>query len=289
MRYEDYYGFAESPFILTSDPRYHFASAGQTNAFQSIEYAVRRRDRLIAMTGDSGTGKTTLCRMLPERLGREVVTVFVSHPVASEEELLRALLQGFGIISRASAGHARLASVGREALTHTLCAFLKSLGSVGAYALAIIDDAETAAPCVLEALARLSSAESSDPDVLQVLLVADSSLREALRRPEFRRVDQRVSMRHELKPLSRQETAAYITDRVAKAGGAATVSFSAGAVARVFGCTRGVPRLVNLLCDRALVAACAAQATRVLSGHVDRAAEALDLARPGRLLLAWAR
>jgi general secretion pathway protein A len=288
VRYEDYYGFADTPFGLTPAPRYHFASVAHANAVESVDYAVRRGDRLIALTGDSGTGKTTLCRRLPECLGREFITALVLDPVRSEEELLRRLLQEFGIISRESAADGRLPSIGRRRLTGTLCAFLSSLRSVGAGALAIVDDAQNAPPPVLEALGQLSTADGGDRG-LQVLLVGQPSLRETMQRPELRPLEDRISMRHELRPLSRHETAGYITHRLAVGGGDGRVSFSNGAIARVYGCTRGVPRLVNLLCDRALVAACMAQATRVLSGHVDRAAEALDLARPGRLLLAWAR
>jgi general secretion pathway protein A len=289
VRYEEYYGFAGAAFGLAPDPQYYFAGAGHANAFESVEYAVRRRDRVMAITGESGTGKTTLCRMLPERVGRHVVTALVLQPVTSEEELLLRLLQEFGIVSSESVDRRRLAPAGRQALFATLRAFLKSLRSVGAQALAIIDDAQNTPPPVLEALRPLSDAQCGDRESLQILLVGEPGLRETLRTPALRPLDQRISMRHELKPLSRQETAAYITHRLAAAGAAASVSFSAGAISRVYGCTRGVPRLVNLLCDRALVAACAAETTRVLSGHVDRAAEALDLARPGRLLLAWAR
>ena len=288
MRYEEYYGLAETPFGLTPDPRFHFASVAHANAVESIGYAVRRGDRLITVTGDGGTGKTTLCRRLPECLGREVLIALVPDPVQSEEELLRHLLQEFGIVSRESAVKGRMRSIGTRAMSGTLRAFLLSLGSIGARALAIIDDAQNAPPWVLEVLGQLSTADGGDRG-LQVLLVGQPGLRETMQSPELRPLDQPISMRHDLKPLSRQETAGYITHRLATAGGSAAVSFSAGAIARVYGCTRGVPRLVNLLCDRALVAACADQAARVLSGHVDRAAEALDLARPNRLLLAWAR
>jgi type II secretory pathway predicted ATPase ExeA len=288
VRYEDYYGFADTPFGLTPAPRYHFASVAHANAVESIEYAVRRGDRLIALMADSGTGKTTLCRRLPECLGREVITALVLDPVRSEEELLHCLLQQFGIVSREGAADGRLSSIERRTLSGTLRALLSSLASVGASALAVIDDAQDAPTGVLEALGQFSTPESGDRG-LQVLLVGRPSLRDTMQGPELRPLDQRISMCHELKPLSRHETAGYITHRLAVAGGDGSVAFSNGAIARVYGCTRGVPRLVNLLCDRALVAACMAQTTRVLSGHVDRAAEALDLARPGRLLLAWAR
>jgi general secretion pathway protein A len=287
--YEDYYGLTENPFSLTPDPKYHFRSATHTNAFELVQYGIRRREGVIAITGDSGTGKTILCRTLLEHLDRTVLTALVLTPLVSEEELLRVVLQEFGVVSRQQGTGEALPSVGRQALIDTLNGFLLSLPPLGAQALIVIDEAQNLPPRVLEEIRLLSNFETDKQKLVQVLLVGQSNLRETLRKPERRQLDQRISVRHELKPLSREETAAYVAHRLAIAGGDGAISFSAGAIARVHGCTRGVPRLVNLLCDRALLAACADRTVRVLSGHIDRAAEALDLARPGRLLLAWAR
>ena len=285
--FEDHYGFVENPFSLSADPRYLFKAASHASAVDLVAYALQRREPFMSITGGAGMGKTTLCRAMPDALRGSVLTAVVLEPLSSEQELLRVLLQGFGVVSRAQAARGALASVSTEALIDTLQTFLRSLPSIGAQALVVVDDTHQLSPSVLERLGTLSGGGGEAP--VHVLLVGDTSLRDVLRTPQMRLIQQRISMRHDLQPLSRDETAAYLAHRLAVAGGGEAVSFSAGATTRVFGCTRGVPRLVNVLCERALAAACAERAARVLSGHVERAADALDLARPNRLLLAWAR
>lgn len=285
--YENCYGLAENPFSLAPDPRYFYKGAAHAGAVELVGYAIERGEAFLTVTGDAGTGKTTLCRALPELLGHSVLTALVLEPVLSEHDLLRVLLQEFGLVSRAQAARGALASVSTEKLIDTLQEFVRSLELLGARALVAVDDAQHLAAPVLELIRTLAKAD--DRNLFHVLLAGQSAFLDRLRTPELRSLQQRLSMRHELKPLSRDETSAYVAHRLAIAGGSEALSFSAGALGRVYGCTRGVPRLVNLLCDRALVAACADRSTRIRSGHIDRAADALDLARPRRLLLAWAR
>jgi general secretion pathway protein A len=272
---------------VTSDPKFYFRSASHASAFELVQFAVGRGEGFIAITGESGTGKTTLCRAILDDLDPTVLTALVPGPPASEEELLCVVLQEFGVISR-EMPLSHLGAVTPRALLDTLQAFLKSLHSLGVRALVVIDDAHRMPARLLERVRMLSDIESDAGKLLQVLLVGQNDLRQTLRAPIVRQLDRRMPWKGELKPMSRGETAAYVTHRLAVAGGI-HVSFSAGALARVHGCARGVPRLVNLVCDRALLMAGEEQADRVLSGHVDRAAESLDLARPNRLLLAWAR
>ena len=287
--YEDYFGFSENPFSLTPDPKYHFRSATHANAFELVRYAIARGEGSIAIVGGHGMGKTTLCRALVENLDRANVAALVSAPVDSEQTLLRVLLQEFGVVSRDVAGRGGVASATIQALSGTLTEFLLSLATIGAQALVVVDEAQSLPIAVLDRLRVLSRVEKDHRKLLQVVLVGQTELREVLGNPELRPRDRWISTTHALEPLSRVETAAYVTHRLAIAAGGEAVSFSPGAIARLHGCTAGVPRLVNVLCDRALLAACADRATCVRSGHVDRAAEALDLERPGRLLLAWAR
>jgi general secretion pathway protein A len=286
--YEDFYGFSENPFSLTPDPKFYFRSGSHASAFEMVEYAIGRHEGFMAVTGEIGTGKTTLCRALLEDLDRTILTALVLNPPASEEEMLRVILQEFGVISRDAASQSGLASVTRQALIDALNEFLLSLQPLGAQALIVIDEAQHLSARLLEQIRMLSNLETDKRKLLQVLLVGQTGLRETLDTPGMRQLEQRISLKCELKPLSRNETSAYVSHRLGVAGGI-HVSFSRGALARVHGCTRGVPRLVNLVCDRALLAACADRTDRVRSGHVDHAAESLDLARPGRPLLAWAR
>ena len=286
MRYEEYYGFSGNPFSVAPEAAFHFMSATHASASELVRYAIGR-DGIMLITGDSGTGKTTLCRSVLQRLDRTVMGAVVDAPVRSEEELLRVLLQQFGILSRTQTTGGESESISRQALLDALTDFSRTLPPLAARALVVIDDAHSLPRRVLDQIRAMSTA--GERKLFQVLLIGHSNFRGTLRNADMRGLEQRISMRHELKPLAREETASYIAHRLAVVGGSETVTFSAGAIARIHGCTRGVPRLINVLCDRALVAACADRAVRVLSGHIDRAAEALDLARPGRLLLAWAR
>src|SRR5689334_8677775 len=125
--YEDYYGFAEKPFSLTPDPKYLYRSQSHADAFELLQYAIRRREGFVVISGDIGTGKTTLCRALLEKIDRKTFTALVLNPFLSEEDLLRRILQDFGVISRGDAKAGRLAGVSKQALIDALNDFLLGL------------------------------------------------------------------------------------------------------------------------------------------------------------------
>ena len=281
--YEDYYGFTENPFSLAADPRYYFTSTSHASSFELVDHAVGSGEGFAAVTGEEGTGKTTLCRALAEGLDRTVLTALVLKPPASEDDMLRVILQEFGVISRDAAAPS-LASLTRAELLDALHGFLRSLRSLGAQALIVFDDAHDIPAGLLQQILMLSKLRTP----LRVLLVGRPDLERTLRSGGLRQLTDPIAKTCGLTPFSREETAAYVSHRLAVAG-AVYVSFSPGALARVHKCTRGLPRLINVLCDRALLEACGDCADRVVSAHVDRAADSLDLARPNRLLLAWAR
>jgi general secretion pathway protein A len=285
--YEDYYGFTEKPFSLTPDPKYLFKSSTHANAFELLQYAVRRREGFVVVTGDIGTGKTTLCRAILEQMDRRTFTALVLNPFLSEEDLLRLILQDFGVVSREEIKRGRLASVSKQELIKTLNEFLLSLQPLGAQAVLIIDEAQNLPRQVLEQIRILSNLETNKDKLLQIVLVGQNNLRDLLRERELRQLDQRVSIRYELKPLTDEETGAYVMHRLAIAGGPG-VSFSPKALARVYRVTRGTPRLINLVCDRALLAAYSAHSNRVVPAHVRHAAATLDLEFAARQrLLNW--
>lgn len=287
--YENYYGFTEKPFSLTPDPKYLFKSATHANAFELLQYAIRRREGFVVVTGDIGTGKTTLCRAILEQLDRRTFTALVLNPFLSEEDLLRLILQDFGVVSRDEIKRGRLASVSKQELIETLNEFLLSLQPLGARALLIIDEAQNLPLQVLEQIRILSNLETDKDKLLQILMVGQNNLRDLLRQRELRQLDQRVSIRYELKPLSAEETGAYVMHRLAIAGGGAGVSFAPKSLARVYRYTRGIPRLINLVCDRALLAAYSDHTNRVLPAHVKHAAESLDLVLRRDSVLHWIR
>jgi general secretion pathway protein A len=275
--YEDYYGFSEKPFNLTPDPKYLFKSASHANAFELLQYAVRRREGFVVITGDIGTGKTTLCRAVLDQLDRKTFSALILNPFLSEDDLLRLILQDFGVVSHDEMKRGRLAGVSKQEMIDTLNAFLLSLQPLGASALLIIDEAQNLPLQVLEQIRILSNLETDKEKLLQIVLVGQPNLKGMLRTMELRQLEQRVSIKYELRPLSQEETGAYVMHRLSIAGGAA-VSFSPQALTRIHRITGGIPRVINLVCDRALLAAFSAHTNRVTPAHVVHAAETLDLA-----------
>jgi len=285
--YEDYFGFAEKPFSLTPDPKYLYLSESHANAFELLQYAIRRREGFVVVTGDIGTGKTTLCRALLEQIDRRTFSALVLNPFLSEEDLLKLILQDFGVVSREEMKAGRLNGVSKQELIDTLYDFLLGLLPLHASAVLIIDEAQNLPLQVLEQLRILSNLETDKEKLLQIIMVGQLNLQGLLRSPELRQLDQRVSIRYELKPLTHDETAAYIAHRIHVAGGLNAVSFTSKALHAVHEFAGGIPRLINLLCDRALLGAFSARANKVTPDLVARAAETLDLRLIQRRRFAW--
>jgi general secretion pathway protein A len=285
--HEDYYGFTEKPFSLTPDPKYLFKSQSHANAFELLQYAIRRREGFVVITGDIGTGKTTLCRAILQQLDRKTFTALILNPFLSEEDLLRLILQDFGVISRDEIKRGRLIGVTKQELIDTLNEFLLSLLPLGAGALLIIDEAQNLPLQVLEQIRILSNLETDKEKLLQIVLVGQRNLKDLLRSPELRQLEQRIAIRYELEPLNREETAAYVGHRLAIAGGGAAVSFAPRALDLVHACTTGIPRLINLLCDRALLGGYSARTARITPEIVTAAAETLELRAPRRPITGW--
>jgi len=286
--HEEYYGFSDKPFSLTPDPKYLYKSETHASAFDLLQYAIRRREGFVVVTGDIGTGKTTLCRAILEQLDRKTFTALVLNPFLSEEDLLRLILQDFGVVSREEMKRGRLAGVTKQELIDTLNEFLLSLLPLGAGALLIIDEAQNLPRQVLEQIRILSNLETNREKLLQIVLVGQLNLKELLRSPELRQLDQRVSIRYELRPLTREETAAYIAHRLTIAGGS-VVSFAPKALELVHKYTGGVPRLINLLCDRALLGGYSARTQRITPEIVTAAATGLDLVATRRSIVGWVK
>jgi general secretion pathway protein A len=285
--HEDYYGFSEKPFSLTPDPKYLYKSASHASALDLLQYAIRRREGFVVVTGDIGTGKTTLCRAILEQVDRKTFTALVLNPFLSEEDLLRSILQDFGVVSREEMKRGRLAGVSKQELIDTLNDFLLSLLPLGAGALLIIDEAQNLPRQVLEQIRILSNLETDKEKLLQIVLVGQLNLKDLLRSPELRQLDQRVSIRLELKPLTREETSAYIAHRLTIAGGGAVVRFAPRALDLVYRYTSGIPRLINLVCDRALLGGYSARTDRITPEIVTAAVRGLDSAAPHGSLLGW--
>src|SRR5438128_11247442 len=231
--YEDYYGFTEKPFSLTPDPKYLYRSQSHASAFELLQYAIRRREGFAVVTGDIGTGKTTLCRALLEQIDRTTFTALVLNPFLTEEDLLKRILQDFGVVSRDEMKAGRLATVTKQELIDFLYDFLLGLIPLKASAVLIIDEAQNLPLSVLEQIRILSNLETDKEKLLQIILAGQLNLQTALRSPEMRQLDQRVSIRYELKPLDCETVAAHLAHRLMIAGGTAAVGFTAKALQQV--------------------------------------------------------
>ena len=204
------------------------------------------------LTGDIGTGKTTLCKAVLEKLDRKTFTTFVPDPFVSREDLLKMLLLDFGVMSVDDLKSGRMTGASHPDLSYPLYEFLRSLVPLQAFAVLIIDEAQNLSPALLEEIRILSDLESPEK-LLQVVLIGQLELRAKLKLPEMRQLDQRVSARCTLEPLNREGVAGYISHRLSVAGGADDrVHFSPNAIDAVFRVSGGVPRVISLICDRAL-------------------------------------
>ena len=278
--YEQYYGFSEKPFSLTPDPRFLYRSESHGNAIELLQYAIDRHEGFAVVIGDIGTGKTTLCRALLDQTDKTTFTALLLNPFLSEEDLLKAILQDLGVLSR-NVGSAYPSSASRhpskQDLINTLSDFLLSLVPLNARAVLIIDEAQNLPLHLLEQIRILSNLETDTEKLLQIILVGQLGLGSLLRSPELRQLDQRVSIRYQLKPLGSEEITAYVAHRLAIANGTRTVLFTPKAMDLVHRYSGGIPRLINLLCDRSLLGGYSAQTTRIDAGIVSAAAEGLDL------------
>jgi type II secretory pathway predicted ATPase ExeA len=278
--YERYYGFVEKPFSLTPDPKYLYRSESHANAFDLLRYAVDRREGFVVITGDIGTGKTTLCRALLEEIDRTTFTALVLNPFLTEDDLLKRILLDFGVISRDDLKGGRLARVTKQELIETLYDFLLSLIPLRASAVLVIDEAQNLPLPVLEQIRILSNLDTDKEKLLQIILVGQLNLHALLRSPELRQLDQRVSIRYTLEPLDADGVAAYVAHRLAIAGGAASVRFTSKALKLLHRRSDGIPRLINLMCDRALLTAFSARSNRITDVMVAHAADSLAVDRP---------
>lgn len=275
LTYETFYGLDEKPFSLSTDPKFLYHSASHDQVAQELLTAIRRHDGLVLITGEFGVGKTTLCRAVTEELDRRTLTSVVLEPLTSIDDLLRTVLVDFGVISHDDLARAPQAAT-REALTATLKSFLASLNSLQASAVVIIDEAQQLPVDVLQQMPTI--AEAGDKSrTLQVVLVGQPTLTAMLKRSELRLLNEEVAVRSRLGPLAADEIVGYVMLRLGVAGRSPRVDFDDGAMARVHELSGGIPRVVNLLCDRALSRGFEASASVIDAALVDAAAEDLDL------------
>src|SRR5919106_587465 len=264
--YCTFFGLQEKPFNVTPDPRFLFLSQSHQEALSHLLYGIEDRKGFIAITGEVGTGKSLLCRALLERLGRHVGTALIFNSFMSELELLRSINEDFGIPADGAT---------RKALIDTLNRYLLSEFSAGRNAVLIIDEAQNLAPAVLEQIRMLSNLETERGKLLQIVLVGQPELRKQLARPDLRQLNQRIALRYHIDPFNRQETVDYINHRLVVAGSHGGVKFSRRALSAIYRLSAGVPRKINLLCDRAMLSAYVHESDLIEHTHVRQASHEL--------------
>src|SRR5262249_29878986 len=266
--YEQFYGLRDKPFSLTPNPRFVFYSQQYHEAEGRLIYGINNREGFMLVTGQPGTGKTTLGRDLIEKLDREKCqSVLILNPFLDGMEMLAALLNEFGINAPANGT--------RKELLDRLNQFLLAQLALGKSCVAIFDEAQHLSPEFLEQIRVLSNLETDQEKLIQIVLVGQPELLDKIRTPQMSQLDQRVSIRCTLMDLDEEETDRYIHHRLNVAGARGQVQFSPRAVKEVYRASHGVPRLINLICDRALLAGYAAQTRDIQPPHVKKAVSAL--------------
>jgi len=252
LTYETFYGLKEKPFSLASDPSFFYNSSSHAAAFDDLLSGIRRRESLSVLSGDIGTGKTTLCRTVLQNLDRQTFSAFVPDPFATREDLLKVVLVDFGVVSAEDLASGRLRGASRTELSYLLYEFLDTLSPLQAFAVVFIDEGQNLSLPLLEEIRILSDSDGRER-MLQVVLVGQLELRDKLRLPEMRQVAHRVSVHCRLEPLDRDGVDGYVAHRLYVAGGTPDrVRFSRDAIDAVYDASHGVPRLINRVCDRAL-------------------------------------
>ncbi len=274
--YAKFFGLKHEPFSIAPDPRYLFMSDRHREALAHLLYGVGGGGGFVLLTGEIGAGKTTVCRCFLEQIPRRCNVAYIFNPKLTVQELLKSVCDEFRIPYQHQ-------GPGVETVKDYLDPhneFLLKTHAVGQNNVLIIDEAQNLSADVLEQLRLLTNLETSERKLLQIILIGQPELRTMLAQPELEQLAQRVIARFHLDALSEAETAQYIRHRLAVAGLARGKLFDSQAVERVHQLSRGIPRRINLLCDRALLGAYAEGKSRVDREIVDKAAsEVFDITR----------
>jgi general secretion pathway protein A len=271
--YRDHFGLVREPFNVTPDPSFLYWSVSHKEALAQLVYGIKARKGFVVLTGEVGTGKTTLIRALLRELDGTTQSAYIFNAVASPEDLLRSVCEDFGLIEVEN-GPKRVSEYMK-----LLNQFLLETYQTDHNAALIIDEAQNLSTEVLESVRLLSNLETTSDKLLQTLLVGQPELGARLNSRELRQLKQRVALRQHLRPLSFAESREYVARRLELAGGISTI-FSPKALETVFLHSGGTPRLINILCDNGLLSAYALGQRKVEASMIREIAEDLNLTVP---------
>lgn len=272
--YEPYFGLIAKPFAITPDPRFLYLSERYHDALAHLFYGIREGDGFVQFTGEVGTGKTTLCRYLLERIDENVHIALILNPRLTVVELLQTICDEFSL-SYVEGGSVKN-------YVDILYGFLLEKYAAGERVVVILDEAQNLDVAVLEQLRLLTNLETKEQKLLQIILIGQPELRVLLDKPELRQLAQRITARYHLNALEKQEVQQYIQHRLLVAG-AKRPLFSSAAMARIAEFSRSIPRLINVLANRSLLIAYTKERLQVTPAMVEQAARELYLHRPIRV------
>ena len=265
--YKDFYGLREYPFNMTPDPQFLFLSHNHRIALDVLRFGIRDRKGFIVITGEIGAGKTTVCRSLLRSLDANTKTALVLNPTLSDSQILRAICDEFRL---------QPAKTTKKDLYDTINAFLLRELAANHNVALIIDEAQNLKPRVLEQIRLLSNLETEKEKLLQIILVGQPELSRLLHRDDLVQLKQRVALRHHIPPLAWEEIGDYIRHRLEVAGGDGRIQFTDGALLLIRRYSRGVPRLINVICDKALLSGYVTETHTIDAGHVQQAIEDIE-------------
>lgn len=244
--YREYFGLKDEPFSIAPDPHYFYISEGHREALAHLIYGINSEGGFILLTGEVGTGKTTVCRCLLEQIPENCEVAFILNPTLSSVELLAAICDEFRISY--PKGNETI-----KDLVERIYDFLLHINETSRRAILIIEEAQNLSVEVLEQIRLLTNLETSQRKLLQIIMLGQPELRKTLSKPELRQLSQRITAQYHLRPLGKHEIASYVKHRLAIAGFVGGELFPPPVIRMLYGLTGGIPRKINVICDRALL------------------------------------
>ena len=280
--YAAYFGLKENPFNLAPEPRYLYLSDHHRDALNCLIYGIKEKKGFVLITGGIGTGKTTVCRSLLNSLDDTIETALIFNTAISDLDLLETVITEYGI---SIAAGPKTKKVYIDALND----FLLKNFAAGKNAVLIIDEAQNLSHGVLEQVRMLSNLETEREKLIQIILLGQPELNNTLILPAMRQLNERITVRHDLQPLTPREVRRYIDYRLTIAGGPGSISFTKGALGSIFNYTEGIPRRINALCDRALLIAYTKNTARIDRRLVTRAVHDIGTGYFQKTMTRWGK
>ncbi len=265
--YLEYYNLNENPFNVTSDPAFLYFSRAHKEALSHLIFGIHERKGFIELTGEVGAGKTTLCRALLNELGNEVKSAFILNSNLSESQLLESIIDDFGI---------HPARRNKFSMIKALNAFLIDELRVGSNAILILDEAQNLKNSALEGVRLLSNLETEKKKLFQIILVGQPELRKKLASDSLLQLRQRIGVRFHISPLAHDEVSSYIYHRLKVAGSEGYVQFTDEALEKIYRYSFGIPRLINLVCDKSLLSGFVSETKLIDGGIVEKSISEIE-------------